>query len=438
MSRIILKNATILTHLGEVQPNRNILIEDSVIKEVTQKPVEELGYLENKTETEVIDCTDLYVSPGMTNLHAHTAMNIFKGISEDVSAERWFNEMIWPYESKMEPEDVYLGTKLGIAEMINNGVTAFADHYFMEEEVLKAVQEMGIRADIAPTVFGTAPNFKERLQEVADFIEKNRNLSERVALRMGPHAPYTCPMPYLKEIVDTAKQLKTGIHLHVSETREQVAESRAAVNKTPFAVLGESDPGDMQVLVAHGLWVEPEDLQYINKEKTFFAFCPKTYMKLAMGCGNILELKDQIQFSFGTDGAASSNTLNPVEQARIFALMGKYEAFDPETYEITYLWKQLMNGHNAFSFNTGKIEKGYQADLCIWDLNKTNTFPVYNPLISILYSSDSTNVKYTMVAGDFLKKDGKLLLNETELMAEVQTRKEALLARGRGQAQVTY
>jgi hypothetical protein len=88
---------------------------------------------------EKICCKDYIVTPGFVNMHAHAAMNIFKGIAEDASADAWFNEYIWPYESKMTDEDVYLGTKLAIAEMASHGVTAFADHYFGEEQVLKFV-----------------------------------------------------------------------------------------------------------------------------------------------------------------------------------------------------------------------------------------------------------------------------------------------------------
>ena len=108
---------------------------------------------------ETIDCSRYFVSPGLANLHTHTAMNIFKGIAEDVTADAWFNEMIWPYESKMTDDDVYIGTLMGISEMINNGVTVFADHYFGEEQVLKAVKETGIRGDLAPTLFGMTPGF---------------------------------------------------------------------------------------------------------------------------------------------------------------------------------------------------------------------------------------------------------------------------------------
>lgn len=434
MTNILLWNASYIDAEGKLQNHKNIEITDGVIRSI-------IDYTEGMVLPEAeenICCKDFVVTPGFVNLHAHAAMNIFKGIAEDASADAWFNEYIWPYESKMTDEDVYLGTKLAIAEMVSHGVTSFADHYFGEQHVLKAVHETGIRADIAPTVFGMAGNLTERLTEVADLVDKYRGLDSRVNVRFGPHSPYTCPEPYLSEIIKAAKAHKSGIHLHISETKEQVQQSMATLGKTPFQVSYEAGCFDMNCLVAHGLWVEEDDLKYLGDD-TWFGFCGKTYMKLAMGNGGIYRNKEKLNFSFGTDGGASSNTLDILEQARTFALIGKYICDDPTAYEISYIWEHLMDGHRALGFNTGKVEVGVEADLVIWDLKKVNTFPVYNPLAALLYSADASNARYTMVKGNFLKYDGKLTcVNEEELLADVQSAHTKLLARGKGKAIVFY
>lgn len=430
----LLWNAGYIDAEGKLQTHKNIAIKDGMIAEISDyKEGAQLPEAE-----EHICCKDYIVTPGFVNMHAHAAMNIFKGIAEDASADAWFNEYIWPYESKMTDEDVYLGTKLAIAEMASHGVTAFADHYFGEEQVLKAVHETKIRADIAPTIFGTAGNLDARLTEVGDLADKYQKMNSRVRVRFGPHSPYTCPEPYLSEIIKAAKAHNSGIHLHISETKEQVKQSLEMVGKTPFQVSYEAGCFDLNCLVAHGLWVEDEDLKYLG-EDTWFSFCAKTYMKLAMGNGGIYRNKEHLNFSFGTDGGASSNTLDILEQARTFTLIGKYICDDPTAYETSYIWKHLMDGHRALGFNTGKVEVGYEADLVVWDLKRVNTFPVYNPLTALLYSADASNVKYTMVKGDFLKYDGKLTcVNEDELLADVKAAHTKLLARGKGKAIVVY
>ena len=430
---ILLKNAGLLDEEANCILNQNVYVQEGKILKILPAAED----TESIHADETIDCSKYYVSPGLANLHTHTAMNIFKGIAEDVTADAWFNEMIWPYESKMTDEDIYVGTLMGIAEMINNGVTVFADHYFGEEQVLKAVKETGIRGDLAPTLFGMTPDFHERLAQVKAFIQEHRNDSDRISFHMGPHADYTCPSPTLKEIIDVAKELNLPIHLHVSEEDVQVEKAREETGLTPFGILYEAGGFDCKVLIGHGLWIEEEDLKYL-RDDTWFAFCPKTYMKLASGKGGFFDYYKQLNYGFGTDGAASSNTLNPVEQARLFGLMGKYQERNSAAYTATEIWQHLMASHQAFSFGSGRLKEGAPADLVIWDLYQPDTFPFYSPISAILYSSNSQNVKYTMVAGEFLKYNGKLKIDTKTLMQEAVRLQKALLERGKGKAQVAY
>ena len=428
-TKTLLKNGNIIYENGRLEKNLNIYISGGKIEKISNES--------NYEDYDIVDCTGMYISPGFINLHAHSPMNIMKGIAEDISIENWFNEKIFPYESKLEAEDVYWGTVIAAQEMINNGVTAFADHYFSQESVYKAIEDTGIRGDIAPTIFGLAPDYEQQLKGVVDFVEKYEGKNSKIKLRLGPHAPYTCPDEKLKEIVDLAKKLGVGIHIHVSETHEQVAESIRHTGKTPTQVFCESGGFDVDTIIAHGLWTTKEDLKFIN-DKAFFAFCPKTYMKLSMGNGNIYELKNKINYSFGTDGAASSNTLNPLEQARLFALNGKFIGGDATDFNTVDIWKSLMNGHKALKFNTGRIAEGYEADLLIWDLRMVNTYPVYDPLTSIIYSSDSSNIKYTIVQGEFLKYEGKLKADMFPILNKVGEIQKKIIERGKGKSKVNY
>ncbi len=429
--RILLKDASLLNEEAQCIRHQDVLISDGKIKRIIDH-----GALKIEAE-EIINCSGYYVSPGLPNLHVHAAMNIFKGIAEDVTSDTWFNEMIWPYESKMTNEDIYIGTLLGIAEMVNNGVTVFADHYFGEEQVLKAVKETGVRADLAPTLFGASEEFVDRLAKVSEFIKNHQYDSDRIAFHMGPHADYTCPEPTLFQMVEEAGKLQLPIHIHMAEESGQISRSKAQTGLTPFGVLDRAGAFDLKVLIAHGLWVEEEDLRYL-KEDTWFAFCPKTYMKLASGEGGFFDLHGYLNYGFGTDGAASSNTLNPMEQARLLGLLGKFLGSDAASFSGESLWRHLMAGHKAFSFGSGLIREGAPADLVIWDLFEPDTFPFYHPISSILYSSNSTNVKYTMVGGEFLKYNGVLKMDIQNLMKEGARLQSQLLKRGKGKAEIYF
>lgn len=430
---IKLHNATLIDQSGACLFHRDVYIDGGRIVKICEAGAAQPGM----TPDETVDCSAYFVSPGLVNLHAHTAMNIFKGIAEDVPAEVWFNEMIWPYESKMTPEDIYAGTVLGIAEMLNNGVTAVADHYFGEEQVLRAAKDTGIRTDIAPTVFGMAPDFRERLAQVAEFIGEHQRDSNRISLRFGPHSDYTCPGDTLGEIVDAAKRMGLPIHLHLSETKLQVEQSIERTGRTPFRRLYDAGGFDLPVLVAHGLWVTEDDLAFIN-ENTWFAFCPKTYMRLAAGRGGFFDISDRLHYSFGTDGAASSGTVNTLEQARLFAMLEKFERGDATAQPALDIWRRLMAGHAVFGADTGRLEEGATADLVVWDLKTPDTMAYYHPVSAILYGATSANVRYTMVEGEFLKYDGRLKMDFAEIAREAMELQKALLSRGKGKAEVYY
>lgn len=136
-----LNNTHIITHNGELLTGKYIYIKDGMIAKISDVPLDKAK--------EEIDCSSYFVSPGLVNLHAHSPMHMFRGIAEDVNPDAWFNEEIWPYESKIEEEDVYYGSMLAILEMLDHGVTAFADHYFHAKMVAKATMDTGIRGDIA-------------------------------------------------------------------------------------------------------------------------------------------------------------------------------------------------------------------------------------------------------------------------------------------------
>ena len=152
MDEILIKNCDALSFVSsdaEVLPKQDILIRQNKIEAVGKS-----GSLEFNPEAEIIDASGLLAVPGFINTHAHTPMVLFRNLAEDVSQKDWFNEYIWPMESNLTDEDVYWGMLLGMAEMIENGVTGVADHYFAVDQIAKAVESAGMRANLVWAVFG--------------------------------------------------------------------------------------------------------------------------------------------------------------------------------------------------------------------------------------------------------------------------------------------
>ena len=427
--KTLLKNANLIDENGDIFTSRDLLVVDGKINKIGENIICE--------DAEIIDCTDKFITPGFVSMHNHTPMNIFKGIAEDVNIDDWFNKELWPYESKMQDEDIYWGSKLACAEMINNGITAFADHYFKSDLIAKACKETGIKADIAWTIFGFGGNCDEELALAEKFCEEFKN-DDMIKPRLGPHSPYICSEDVLRKISASAKKLGCGLHIHVSETEVQVKESKELHNgKTPFEVVSETGCFDVPCIVGHGLWIEEDDLKFLNDD-VCFAVSPKTYMKLGMAKGPLWDLKDKLNICSGNDGSASSNSIDILEQMRLFALVGKFED-DAEGFTLKEIWKYMMNGHNYLDFNSGKLKEGYSADLNIFDLNTVATAPVYNPLASIIYSAvPSVNITDVMINGNFVKRNGKLAFDEKEIIKHASECAKEIYARGKGVSKLYF
>ncbi len=428
MMKKLFKNAVILTHEGNVLSHQDVLVNDGLIERVDENITD---------EAEVFDCTGKVLTPGFCAMHMHSPMNIFKGIAEDVHIDDWFNREIWPYESKMTEEDIYWGAKLACAEMMNNGITAFADHYFKSDVIARVCIECGIKADIAYTIFGFGGDCTSELNLAEAFVKTYQNHS-LISPRLGPHSPYMCSKDVLKTIVSKAKELGCGIHIHVSETERQVLESKELHHgQTPFDVLKECKGFEVPCIVGHGLWIEEGDLKHYNAQ-VCTAVSPKTYMKLGMGKGHLWEYWKKMNLVSGNDGCASSNSIDVLEQIRMFALLGKWEDH-AEQYDVKEMWKILMRSHEYLNFNSGKIEAGYSADFNLFDLSKCSSAPLYNPLAAILYSvQPAVHITDTLIQGEFVKKDGKLVVDEMEISKEASRCAREIYARGKGTSELHF
>jgi len=451
VSRVVLKNAAIIAADASVSGPRTVIIESgriiavvdaNAVVDVSQPTGVPAASAGPRVEAprpgdEELDCSGLYLSPGLVNLHTHSPMNIFKGIAEDATPDRWFNEEIWPYESKMDGDDVEAGAALAIAEMLDNGVTAFADHYFSAERVCAAALAAGIRADVAPTLFGMAGDFSGQLARARELVAQWNGREGLLSLRLGPHSPYTCSPEELAACARAAEELGVGAHLHVEDAEPQIAASLERYGRTPLQVVADSGLLERPLIIGHGYWILDEE-RALLRPGNWIAVCMKTYMKLGEGPGRVWERPGELPLCIGTDGAASSNTLSPLEQARLLALVGKREARNAEAFPVGEVWRILMRGHEALPFGTGRIEPGAPADLLLWDLRRPNTAPAYDPVAAILYSADASNVRRSMIAGRWVKRDGVLALDVASVVERAARRAAGVIAKGKGKTNLAF
>ncbi len=419
---VLISGGSVLQHLpgGKVNvlENHDVLIQGSRIA-----AVEPAGTTNRTLAKKIIDARGRLVMPGLINCHSHVPMVIFRGLAEDVSLDKWFNEYMWPLESNLQEEDVYWGMLLGLAEMIEAGVTTVADHYFFMDHAAEAVKSAGTRAALGWAMFGSqGPAIIDRTSE---FITKWNGAAEgRITAWMAPHAPYTCDDVFLRAAAARAKELKVGIHIHAAETKGQTEACVKARGITPIRVLEEAGILDSRALIAHAVGATEQDIEIFRMHSAAVAHCPKTYLKLAMGTAPVVDfLKADVTVGLGTDGAVSNNTLDVWESMRLTAMTQK-QAHEPEAMPMDQVL--LVAGPGSaeavgLKNRIGRIEPGMLADLIIVDLDGTHLQPMHSVKASLIYSVRASDVRTVLVNGEILMEDRRLLtIDKQEVVKQVR------------------
>jgi len=424
MSDILLQNAMVL-NIDPDGKRASVLREhDVLIGGQRIEAVQPTGQADASHFRTVIDATDKLVMPGMINTHAHVPMVIFRGLAEDVTIDKWFNDFIWPLESNLQSEDVYWGMQLGLAEMIESGVTSVADHYFYMVEAAQAVEKAGTRGLLAWAIFGSQG--AEMIDRTAEFVSKWQGSADgRIRTWLAPHAPYTCDDDFLRLCAQTAQKLGVGIHIHVSEEMGQTQASLAKRGKTPIEVIRDVGILDVPTILAHVCGALPQDIPLLAKHPTGIAHAPKTYLKLAMDIAPVLAFREAgIPVGLATDGAVSNNTLNLWESLRLLAMMQKDRAKTPEVMPIPEaLHIATRESARVFGLadDLGAVEPGYLADVIVVELSGVHHQPLHSVTASLVYNVQPSDVQTVIVNGKVIMRDRALLtLDKAEIIAQVR------------------
>lgn len=442
MSKLLVKNCDILqleNGVISLELNQDILITGNRIEAITAST----GQPVDPDITTTINAQGLLAIPGLINGHAHVPMVLFRGMIEDVSVETWFNDYVFPLETNLTAEDVYWGALLGIAEMIENGITCVADHYFFMDKVAEAVKDSGIRANLVWAVFGHQGQAK--LVETSRFVERWQSAAEgRITTWLGPHADYTTGPDYLRLIAQRAHELKVGIHIHISETAEQVQLSLEKYGATPVQILAEAGVLNGPVILAHCVFATQQDIALLSGCQAAIAHAPKTYLKLGLSeTAPVLAFRRAgIPVGLASDGAGSSNTLDILEQMRLMALTQKQAAGDPTVMTIYEVLDTAFSGGAALMQQPdqlGKIAPGRLADIALIRQDGLHNFPRFNPAANLVYSTRSSDVDTVICNGRLLMHNRQLLtIDKNRVKQEVAARLDRLSQRTSGKMIAVY
>lgn len=421
--KILIKNCNLISmNLKEpenkIQKNMDILIENEKIIKISKN-------IKDSAE-KVIDGTEKIVMPGLINTHAHVPMSIFRETVDGYITQDWLTQKIWPVEAKLTEEDVYFASMLSYIEMIYSGTTTINDMYFMQNKIVDAALDTGVRLQVTRTLMDTDGSGERKLVEIEEFIKKYKEKYDTISLNVGIHGLYTNTEEYLQKGLEIAKKYKLPVNMHFCENEQEREDIKKMYNiASPIEPIKKYFK-NIHLILAHAVKLTNEEIEKIAKQEIYIAHCPVSNLKLGCGIAPITKMQEEnICISLGTDGQGSGSNLDMFETMKYTALLQKGYLENPTlmpAYEV--LKMATINGAKTLNLENqiGSIEEGKLADIIILNLDSPLTLPLNDIIAEIVYNVKAQNVETTIVNGKILmenkvfklKNDPKVIYEKCE------------------------
>jgi guanine deaminase len=413
----------------------------------------------------VVDARGKLLHPGLINAHTHAHGNLAKGMGD-----RWTLELLLtagPWISGGRTlEEKHLSAKLGAVEMVLKGCTASYDLPLEfpapTVEGLHAVGSayaaVGMRAVVAPMVadrsfFEAIPGLMDVLpptmqQDVAKLRpapwktsvdNMRRAFSEwrlerdQVRLAVAPTIPHHCSDDFIRACVTLAAEHGAGLHTHVAESKVQAIVGLQRYGKTLTAHLDDLGVIGPRFTVAHGVWLDDDDMRRLGDKGASVAHNAGSNMRLGNGLADMRAMLDRgVNVGLGTDGANCSDNLNMYESMRLASFVSKAQRPDVERWVTTdeVVTAATEGSARALGFDAaiGRLAPGYKADIVFLDLGHVNWIPLNDPTNQLVHTEDGSAVTHVMIGGRMVVQDRRLTTVDVPAMArEAETARERLV-----------
>ena len=360
---------------------------------------------------EVIDAAGMALLPGLVNGHTHAAMTLMRGYGGDLPLMQWLQDKIFPVEAKLTAEDVYWGTRLACVEMIRSGTVHFWDMYWQPEAVARAVDDAGIRASVAlPLVDGLDAGKSDALRADAErSLDALADAGPRVAATLGPHSIYLVSEKSLQWVAEVSSERDLPVHIHLSETEKEVHDCMTAHGVRPAAYLDRMGVLSPRAILAHGVWLDDDELGRIGERGATIVTNPVSNLKLAVGgVFPYAKARDYgIPVGLGTDGASSNNSLDLFQDVKHLALVQKHAERDPAAMPATEAWAVATGRCAPRLGQSGQVAVGEPADFLLVRSDAPELTPG-DLTANLVYAAAGSVVDTTVVAGRVLMRGGEV------------------------------
>jgi 5-methylthioadenosine/S-adenosylhomocysteine deaminase len=375
-----------------------------------EKIIIEIGPgVEPQPGDDLLDAPGAILTAPLVNGHTHAAMTLFRGYGDDLPLMRWLEEKIWPVERRLEPEDVYWGTRLACLEMIRSGTVRFWDMYWHAPAAARAVADAGMRATVAAPLIDIDGRSEQMRAAALNTLDELSGSPDRIDAGLAPHAIYTVTEDSLRWIAELAADRNIPVQIHLSETEPEVIDCLAAHGQRPAHYLDRVGLLSPRTVLAHGVWLDHGELELIAERGATVVTNPVANLKLAVGgvFAYPAARAAGVQVGLGTDGPGSNNSLDLFSDMKTFALVQKHAANDAAAIDAVETW-QIATGQKAPALGAAPaLGVGQPADFLLLRAGAPELSFGELPA-ALVYAASGAVVHTTVVAGRVLMRDGAI------------------------------
>src|SRR6266511_2646454 len=362
---------------------------------------------------DVIDGRGCALLPGFIQTHIHLCQTLFRGAADDLELIDWLKQRVWPMEAAHTPESLYASARLGVAE------------FGFRATVGKCMMDQG---DDAPEAL--IEETEDSIAESLDLLGRwNGQADGRIRFCFAPRFALSCTRELLERVANLSRELGVMVHTHASENRDEIAMVERATGKRNIEYLRDVGLTAPHVVLAHCVHLDDAEIEILRSTGAHVAHCPSSNLKLASGVARVSEMLDRgVSVSLGADGAPCNNRLDMFTEMRTAALLQKVLRGSRALPALTALRMATTGAARALGLadQIGSVEVGKRADLQLINLNHLHTTPQPDPISTIVYAAEASDVEAVIIDGRTVMHERRLLtINEEEVITHAREQARA-------------
>ena len=366
----------------------------------------------------IVDGTGMVAIPGLVNCHTHLATTALRSYLDDASRKEALEQQL-SREDKLDTRSAKASALLGIAECLRFGITSVSDLYYHPEATAQAVEESGIKANLALSAYRFIDENEEfdfetdeQCKELQRLVEKWHNRDNgRIKIDAGIYAEYTSNYKLWEGLADYAAEKDLGIQLHLAETQEETEDCLDRTGLAPAELLNCHRMFCVPTTAAGCAGLTAEDRAFLGKKKASAVVTPIANGKQGLPAAPIADcVKAGMNVALGTGGAIECGNLDLFEVMRSAAMAERTAAGDASAMPAAaVLMMATTCGARAQqrAEETGMLKVGMDADIAMVDFTAPHMMPCHNIQNGLVFSAKGGDVALTMVRGKILYQNGR-------------------------------